>query len=80
MISKEVEKKIFELFSDLMNVSIENLNNKSNPDNIENWDSLSHVKIIMLIEHHFNIELSPDEAMEIFSIGDAVKIVTSKMK
>jgi len=78
--TKEIDLKVLKLFSNLMDEPIKGLNKNSNPDSIENWDSLSHVKMIMEIELQFNIDLLPDEAMEIFSIDDAIKIITSKQK
>tara|TARA_B110000238_G_C15910136_1_gene345883 strand:- start:81 stop:326 length:246 start_codon:yes stop_codon:yes gene_type:complete len=77
--TNDVEKKVLKIFSIVMNVPIENLNKNSNPDTVENWDSLSHVKMIMEIESKFNIDLLPDEALEIFSLNDVIKIITSKI-
>ena len=79
MMTNDVEKKVLKIFSIVMNVPIENLNKNSNPDTVENWDSLSHVKMIMEIESKFNIDLLPDEALEIFSLNDVIKIITSKI-
>ena len=78
--SSSIDKKVLKIFSILMDVSIKNLNKNSNPDTIKNWDSLSHVKMIMEIESEFNIDLLPDEAMDIFSIDDAIKIIISKIE
>lgn len=78
--TSSIDKKVLKIFSILMDVSIENLNKNSNPDTIKNWDSLSHVKMIMEIESEFNIDLLPDEAMDIFSIDDAIKIIISKIE
>jgi len=78
--TSSIDKKVLKIFSILMDVSIKNLNKNSNPDTIKNWDSLSHVKMIMEIESEFNIDLLPDEAMDIFSIDDAIKIVISKIE
>ena len=77
--NNDIEKRIFQLFSVLMDVAEEDLDKDSNPNNIEKWDSLSHIKMLMEIEAEFNIELLPEEAVEIFSINDVVKLVTSKM-
>jgi len=77
--TNDVEKKVLKIFSILMDVPIKNLNKNSNPDTVENWDSLSHVKMIMEIESKFNIDLLPDEALEIFSLNDAIKIIISKI-
>ena len=74
----DVEKKVLNIFSILMDTPIKNLNKNSNPDTVENWDSLSHVKMIMEIESKFNIDLLPDEALEIFSIDSAIKIIIAK--
>ena len=78
--TSNIDKKVLKIFSILMDVSIKNLNKNSNPDTIKNWDSLSHVKMIMEIESEFNIDLLPDEAMDIFSIDDAIKIIISKIE
>jgi len=76
--TNEIEKKVLNLFSIVMDIPIKNLNKNSNPDTVENWDSLSHVKMIMEIESEFNIDLLPDEALEIFSIDSAIKIIIAK--
>ncbi len=78
--TSSIDKKVLKIFSILMDVSIKNLNKNSNPDTIKNWDSLSHVKMIMEIESEFSIDLLPDEAMDIFSIDDAIKIIISKIE
>ena len=76
--TNEIEKEVLNLFSIVMDIPIKNLNKNSNPDTVENWDSLSHVKMIMEIESEFNIDLLPDEALEIFSIDSAIKIIIAK--
>ena len=78
--TSSIDKKVLKIFSILMDVSIKSLNKNSNPDTVKNWDSLSHVKMIMEIESEFNIDLLPDEAMDIFSIDDAIKIIISKIE
>jgi len=78
--TSNIDKKVLKIFSILMDVSIKSLNKNSNPDTVKNWDSLSHVKMIMEIESEFNIDLLPDEAMDIFSIDDAIKIIISKIE
>ena len=74
----DIEKKVLNIFSILMDAPIKNLNINSNPDTLKNWDSLSHIKMIMQIESEFNIDLLPDESLEISSIGEAIRIIISK--
>lgn len=76
--NKNIKKKVFKIFSDIMDIPIDELKLESNSDNISNWDSLSHVKIIMQIEHQFKINLLPEETTEILSIKDAINIISAK--
>ena len=64
--SKNIKEKVFQIFSDILDIPIDKLKLESNPDSISSWDSMSHVKIIMQIEHQFNISFLPEEATEIF--------------
>ena len=76
--NKNLKEKVFKIFSDIMDIPIDELKLESNSDSISNWDSLSHVKIIMQIEHQFKINLLPEETTEILSIKDAINIISAK--
>ena len=77
--SKNIKEKVFLIFSDIMDIPIDNLKLESNPDSISNWDSMSHVKLIMQIEHQFDVNLLPEEATEMLSIKDAINIISNKI-
>ena len=62
-----------------MDIPIDNLKLESNPDSISSWDSMSHVKLIMQIEHQFDVNLLPEEATEMLSIKDAINIISNKI-
>lgn len=36
-------------------------------DDIEEWDSLSHITLVMEIESHFDIEIDPDSIALLYS-------------
>tara|TARA_X000000950_G_C13624486_1_gene540749 strand:+ start:303 stop:542 length:240 start_codon:yes stop_codon:yes gene_type:complete len=77
--SKNIKEKVFLIFSDIMDIPIDNLKLESNPDSISSWDSMSHVKLIMQIEHQFDVNLLPEEATEMLSIKDAINIISNKI-
>ena len=76
---ENIKEKVFTIFSDVMDIPKDKLKLESNPDNISNWDSMSHVKIIMQIEHQFNISLLPEEATEMLSIKEVIDIISAKI-
>ena len=76
--NKKIKEKTFNIFSDILNIPIDKLELETSPDSVNSWDSLSHVKIIMQIEHEFKTNLLPEEATQILSIKDAISIISSK--
>jgi acyl carrier protein len=56
-----MENKIKKVMSDVFNVDVGSINNDSSPDNIENWDSLKHMNLIVALEEHFDIEFDDDD-------------------
>lgn len=39
-------------------------------DDVERWDSLSHIALVRTIEQAYDISLSMDEMLEMRSVGD----------
>lgn len=62
------DMKLKEVISNVLGVSTEEINDDSSPDNIEKWDSLSHINLVMALESEFNVELSPEDAMDMLSV------------
>ena len=79
MKNNDPEQKLMSIFSIILDLPLNKLSSDSNVENLEEWDSLSHVQLIMTIENEFEISLSPDEALAIFSIKDAIDLVKSKV-
>lgn len=47
-------------------------------ENIEAWDSMGHLKLILGLESEFGVKFEIDELFQIISIADIEKILTSK--
>lgn len=56
------------------------INEETSAKNIDGWDSLANVQIMLSIEMEFNIEpFSIDELVSFKKIGDIVKNIESKI-
>jgi acyl carrier protein len=69
--------KLKQVVSDILEVNIDDINENSSPDNIEKWDSLSHIKLVMAIEAEFNVKLTPEDMMDMLSVK-LIKIILAE--
>ena len=62
------DMKLKDVLSNVLGVSLEEINDDSSPDSLDKWDSLSHIKLVMAIESEFEVELSPEDSMDMLSV------------
>ena len=72
--------KLKQVVSDILEVDIDDINENSSPDNIEQWDSLSHIKLVMAIEAECNVKLTPDDMMDMLSVKLIKMILAEKLE
>ncbi len=48
-------------------------------DDVEGWDSLSHVNLIMAVENRFNVRFNMKEVIGFKNVGDLARCVESKL-
>jgi len=71
-----LQNKILKILSSILKTDIKKLKKHiKNGKNINNWDSLNHIKIIMAIEEEFNIKFKNKEISK--TIDDKDKLINS---
>ena len=73
------ENLIKNVMSAVFGLPIEHINKDSSPETIENWDSLSHMNLIVGLEEEFKIEFSENEMFEMINYEIIEKIITKKL-
>ena len=63
---------IFAIFSKIMDVPINKINEHSSQDSISTWDSLKHMKLIDALENEFSIQFTYDEIIDMVSIKEII--------
>ncbi len=48
-------------------------------NDVDGWDSMSHVNLIMAVENRFNIRFNQKEVMGFRNVGDLARCVDSKL-
>jgi acyl carrier protein len=52
--------KIKQVMSAVFEIPVESITDEASSDNIENWDSLRHLNLILALEEEFDVSI-PDE-------------------
>lgn len=47
-------------------------------NDVEGWDSLAHVRIVIAVEEEFGVQFHTSEIVSLHNVGDLVNLVASK--
>lgn len=67
--------KLNQILSTVFKISLEETSKNFGMKDINNWDSLSHMNLIVTIEDEFNIQLTGDEIAEMTTFDKIREIV-----
>jgi acyl carrier protein len=79
MTNDDICNKISSLLSDILDTPNLKLNNSSSADQVDGWDSVNHVKLIVAIEESFKVKFATEEITAPENVGQLVALVKSKM-
>ena len=48
-------------------------------DDVDGWDSLSHMNLIMAVENRLNVRFKPKEVLSFRNVGDLARSIESKL-
>ncbi len=74
------KSKILEVMSSVFEVELTSLNEDSSIDNIENWDSIRHLNLILALEDEFNITIPDEEVGDLINFKLIELIVNEQSK
>ncbi|WP_299444727.1 acyl carrier protein [uncultured Rhodospira sp.] len=76
--TSELHVAIVKIFKDVMDVEDIEITNETTADDVEEWDSLSHVRLIVAVEKKYAIKFSDAEIESLRKFGDLVTAVARK--
>ncbi len=75
----EIFKKLNEIFMDVLDLDECELTDATSANDIEEWDSLSHIQLIVAIEKTFNIKFTSLEIMKWKNVGEMVDTMEQRI-
>ena len=77
---EEVFSKLNEIFEDVLDLDeTPQLSDTTSANDIEEWDSLSHIQLIVAIEKAFKLKFTSAEIMRWKNVGEMVDSMIDKL-
>jgi len=64
-----VNEKLTELVSELFDLDPSLVNDELTPEDVDQWDSMNHLRLVTAVEQEFGIKLSTSDIESITSVG-----------
>jgi acyl carrier protein len=78
MTREEILNTVQEIFRDIFDEDNLLVQDNTSPDDIEEWDSLNHIKIVSVIENEFKIKFALSELKDMKDCGAMIDSITEK--
>lgn len=80
MTREEVFNGVQDIFRDIFDEDDMVIEEKTNSDDVDEWDSLNHINLVSAIEKEFKIRFALGELMTLKDVGALVDLMIEKLK
>ena len=78
MDKNQILEEVQEIFREVLDNEEIVLASETTADDIEEWDSLTHIQLIVAIEKHFKIKFTSKEILSWQNVGEMIDCIASK--
>lgn len=79
MTSEELKNRVTSIFRDVFDDDTIVLLRETTAEDIEDWDSLAHISLIVAIEKEFNVKFDLIELKPLQNVGELLDLIQSKI-
>lgn len=79
MTQEDILSKVQNIFRDVLDEENISLTSQTTANDIEEWDSLTHIQLVVAIEKSFKIEFTSKEILSWKNVGEMVETIHAKL-
>ena len=78
MNEQQIYATLTEIFDDIFDTGSLKITPELTARDIDGWDSLAHIRLIITVEKEFKIKFSASEVGKLEKVGDLVKLIEAR--
>ena len=80
MTKEEIYNALDEVFQEVFDDEEIHVNESTTADDIEDWDSLEHINLVVAVEKKFGIKFNMNEVTTMKNVGEMVDIILERQQ
>ena len=76
---EEIIKQVNDVFIEVLDNAEIKIQATTTSDDVEEWDSLTHIQLVVAIEKHFKIRFTAAEIVSFANVGEMCEAIKSKV-
>lgn len=76
----DIKNDVQEIFRDVFDDEELIIYNETTADDIEDWDSLAQMNLVVAIEKHFKIRFKVEEIASLHNVGEMLELIEQRVK
>jgi acyl carrier protein len=74
-----MDNRLKKVLSEILDLHIEDINDKTSQNNVEQWDSLKQINLVIALEEEFEIQITDDSIQELIDYKSIKEIVQKQI-
>lgn len=76
---RDILAELTPIFRDVFGDEVMNIGRQTTADDVEGWDSLTHIEMIVAVEKHFGIRFKSFDLQKLQNVGDLADMIKLKL-
>lgn len=75
-----MKERVSSIISEIMKWPINKINEDSSPEDIDTWDSLNQINLVLALEEEFGVRFSDDQIVQMLSVRSIIETLESAVQ
>lgn len=68
-----MKERVLSIVSNIMKWPLKEINEDSSPEDIDTWDSLNQINLVLALEEEFDVRFTDDQIVQMLSVRSVIE-------